>query len=364
MTEFVLVILVLLLGSVSIFLVYDRFKTRRRKPEASIYVQALLDLLEGKQESAFTKLRQVVAEDSNNIDAYLRLGQILRENNSADRALQVHKDLTMRGSLTNDEKKAVLKQLVTDYLALHETETAERALREMISIDSRDRWAHSTLLRLQESAQKWEDAYHTAVQILRLEGNKSKKPLAQYKFQMGEDLFKKREYHKARIVYKEAIGLDPTFVPAYLAIGDSYGKEDRFDDSASIWTKLISVVPAEGHAAIDRLKKTLFDLGRFGDIVGVCESILEHDPRNLVARQTLAEFHEKKGDLNAASEILEQVIDDYPNESSVVLELTRIYLEKGDGKKVGEMLRSLERRRESAISVSSGRPINTSVAES
>jgi lipopolysaccharide biosynthesis regulator YciM len=346
MTEFVLVLLVLFFGTVAALLAYDRFRTRRRPGVSSQYVQALIDLLDGKQESAFSRLRQVVAEDSSNIDAYLRLGQILRDNNSPERALQVHKDLTLRVGLSRDDKKAVLKQLALDYLALDDRKTTERALKEVIALDAGDRWAHTTLLRLLEDARNWDEAYRMAEQILRIESSKSKKPLAQYKYKIGRDLFNKREFHKARIVLKEAIGLDPTFVPAYLAIGDSYCEEDRFEDAVTFWNKLIATVPGQGHLAIDRLKRTLFDLGRFGEIVRICESILEHDPKNIEARRTLAEFHQKKGDLNAAAEVLQSIIDDHPEDLASVLELSSVLLEKGDTKRVADVLRRFESDRE------------------
>jgi len=360
MLVYILALLVLFFGAVSLYLTYDRFRLKRSRPNSNLYVQALIDLLDGKQESAFTKLRQVVADDSNNLDAYLRLGQILRENNQPDRALQVHKDLTLRSGLSHSEKTAILKQLAADYIAAGELNTAEAALKELVSLDPGIHWAHSTLLGLQEKAQKWEDAYQTAVQLLRLEANKSKKPLADYKFRMGEKLLMKREYHKARVVCKEAIGLDPTFVPAYLAIGDSYYEEKRFEDAVNFWNKLISAVPEKGHLVIDRLKKTFFELGRFGDIVQVCESILERDPRNIEARRALAKFYEKKGDLDLATEMLEQIITDCPDSELTILDLTRIYLEKGDKKKLGQLLHDLELKREKQENAASSNPAGIS----
>ncbi|UCC43292.1 MAG: tetratricopeptide repeat protein [Candidatus Zixiibacteriota bacterium] len=346
MIEYILALLALFFGAVAFYLGYERFTARRRASESSTYVQALIDLLDGKQESAFGRLRQVVAEDTDNIDAYLRLGQILRENGRANLALQVHKDLTLRSGLSRQVKAQILKQLALDYIAAGEPTTAEQALAEMIKLDSRDRWANTTLLGLQEKSQNWEAAYNTASQILKLQADKSKKPLARFKVELGRELLKKREYHKSRIVLKEAIGLDPSCVQAYLYIGDSYAEEERFEDAANYWTKLITAVPEKGHVVIERLKKTLFDLGRFGDIVGICNTILEHDPKNIEGRRTLAEFHEKKGDLSASVEILEKVVDDYPADFRSVLELVRIYLEKGDSKKIGGLLRSMERRLE------------------
>lgn len=346
MFQNILIVLVLVFGATALYLAYELFYRRTRESESELYVRALGDLLDGRTESAFTKLRQVVAEDTNNIDAYLRLGRILREHNKPERALQVHKDLTLRSGLDRVQKTSILMQLVEDYLALNDLETAEKALSELISLDSRSRWAHRTLLSVQEKRQHWEAAYDTAVALLKLEGNKSKKPLARFKLHMASQLYRKREYHKARIVYKEAIGLDPSMVEAYLAIGDSYQLENRLEDAVNFWRKLISAVPDHGHLVIDRLKKTLFDLGRYGDMVEICESILEHDPKNMQARFTLAEFHEKKGDGDLACEVLEGLVEDYPDDLTVIIEIVRMYLDRGERRKLQDLLVTLERNRE------------------
>ncbi|RKX27575.1 MAG: hypothetical protein DRP45_00635 [Candidatus Zixiibacteriota bacterium] len=345
MTEYLLIFAALFVLAFGFYLGYERFLVKGRKAESSLYVDALRDLLDGKQEAAFSKLRQVVAADSGNLDAYLRLGQILRDNNQAARALQVHKDLTLRPGLTRSDRVAILHQIAADSLAAGDMKMSGEALGELISLAPGDYWAQTRLMELQKKNQKWDEVFETAAQLLKLEGNKSKKTLAQYKFQAGEQMYRKREYHKARVLYKEAISLDPAFVSAYLAIGDSYCEEDRHEDAVTFWNKLIAAVPEKGHRVIDRLKKTLFDLGRFGDIQNICESILEHDPRNLKARCALAEFYEKKGDVDRAVELWEQAMDDHSRDSQAALDLIRVHLDKGNTDKIRRLLKVLEQRR-------------------
>lgn len=344
MNDAVLFLLVLLLGAISFYLVYERMRAQASHADSTAYLQALRALLDKKDESAFALLRQVVAEDTSNIDAYIRLGQLLRRNRQAERALQIHKDLTLRGGLTREQRVAILKQLAADYVALNEPVTAVRALRELISLDPRDRWGHAALLQLQEQARDWESAYLTSSELLKLEANKSKKPLARLKYNEGEELYKKRDYHKARVALKEALSLDPTLVAGYLTIGDSYYDEKRFEDAIAIWSKLITAVPEQGQLVIDRLKRTLYELGRYGDIVDLCQAILEHDPKNAEARRTLARFHEKKGDLDSAIEILEELFEDVPDDLVAALELGRLLIERGDRRKLDQLVRSLTRR--------------------
>ena len=347
MSDYLLAFCLLLVVAMVFYVFWDKLTRKVRQPQTStLYTEALRDLLDGRQETAFTKLRQVVTQDSANLDAYLRLGRILREHNQPARALQVHKDLTLRRELPRDAKVGILREIALDAVAVEDVSMAEDALRETIALESDNYWAHTQLLKLLEKAQRWGEAYDTAAHLLRLEANKSKKPLARFKLQEAEQLFRKREYHKARVLYKEAIGLDPALERAYLAIGDSYYEEKRLEDAVTFWTKMISAVPDRGHLVIDRLKKTFYELGRFGDIQGICEIILEHSPRNLEARLALAEFYEKKGDMEQAVELLERVVEDHPQETLGVLELIRVYLERGDSRKVSMLVKSLSKRLE------------------
>ena len=361
MVEYIIVFLVLLGVSIAFFLVYQYFMKRDKREESSLYVQALVDLLNGDDVGAFAKLRQVVAEDSSNIDAYLRLGKILREHGKPERALQVHRDLTLRSMLTSAEKVAVLRQLAEDYIALNDMDMAEAAVKELIALAPQNHWAYKKLVSILQSTGKLDDAYDAAVQLLKIEGVKSKKPLAVYKFLKGKELYQKREYHKARVLFKEALGLDPGYVEAYLAIGDSYNDEERFEDAVNFWKKLIEAVPNQGHRVIGRLKKTLFTLGRYGELADICEKILHFDAKNLEARLTLAEFHEKKGEMERAREILEQVVEDSPQSIKAIIELIRIYLDKGDRKKINNLFRHLEQRSEEQLLKDKEQEPNTSV---
>ncbi len=343
MSDALVLLILLLFGASAFYFVFERLKARQGERDSSLYVQALRDLLDGREEAAFGKLREVVADDTTNVDAYLRLGQVLRNYQQPERALQIHKDLTLRSGLTKSQKSAILRQLAIDYRTVGDISTAEKALVELISIDPNDRTVMAELMRIQEQTGRWEDAYATAEKILKIEQNKSKRPLAKIKLRQGMSLAGKREYHKARIIFKEAISLDPMQIDAYLAIGDAYVEERRFEDALEFWGKLLTVAPEQADRAVDRMKRTLFELGRYGDIVEFCQSILAKAPKSVEARKTLARYYEKKGDNSQALELLEAVVEDNPSDAIAILELGRLYMERGDTRKLDLLVRRLSR---------------------
>lgn len=343
----ILIIFILALSALLfIYLYYDRFKKEKKGKDLTSYIEGLKALLDGRDEAAFGKFREAVAEDSENIDAYVRIGNILRKYGKTDKALQVHKDLTIRHGLSPDDKRLILRALAEDFLALNDNASALSALRELISIGGDDRWAAERLLELHSRTGDWEAAFEMKERLVKSDGAKSKGALAIYKFLQGEKLYNEKEYHKARLLFKEAINLDAACIPAYIFIGDSYLAENREEDAVEFWTRLIKTVPEASHFVLSRLKRALFDLGKFGEIFTICNEILETSPKNLDARLTLAEYHYKKGEYSDAMDHLSVAIEDHPESYMPILDLAKISLTVGDKKRLSDLINRLEQRRE------------------
>jgi len=346
MDSIVIIFLLAIIALIFIYVYYDRFKREKKTTDPSAYIEGLKALLDRREEVAFSRFREAVSEDSANVDAYVRIGDILRKYGKPDKALQVHKDLTIRHGLTPDDKRIILRALAEDFTTLSDFKSAQSALTELLSIESNNKWAAEKLLDIYAHEEEWEEAFRIKEKLIKLEGGKSKSGLAIYKFLRGEKLFNEKEYHKARLLFKEAIGIDSACVPAYIYIGDSYLAENREEDAVEFWKKLIAAVPEAAHFVLSRLKRALFDLGKFGEISSICAEILEVSPKNIDARLTLAEYHFKKGEYSIAVEHLNLAADDHPDSLLPTLDLAKLYLTIGDKGRLGELINKLEERRE------------------
>ncbi len=349
MESIIVVFLLALISLIFIYIYYDRLKKEKKVKDPTTYIDALKALLDGHEEMAFAKFREVVADDSTNVDAYVRIGDILRKYGKADKALQVHKDLTIRHGLTSYEKAVILRALAEDFFALGDMASAMSAIKELMSIDGGNKWAAEKLVDIHAQTGDWEAALEIKEKLIKLDGGK-KSELAIYKFFQGEKLFTQKEYHKARILFKEAINIDPGCVPAYIYIGDSYLAENREEDAVEFWRRLIKVMPDASKYVMGRLKKALFDLGKFSDISNICNEILESSPKNLEARMTLAEYHYKKGEYSVAAELLGAAAEDHPDSYVPILDLAKLYLTIGDKRRLSELISKLEDRRDSVES--------------
>ena len=343
--ETVAIIAVLaIVGVAAIYLLYDRTRKEKRAKDPSAYIDGLKALLEGRDEQAFSKFREVVAEDSSNIDAYIRVGNILRKYDKADRALQVHKDLTLRQGLTREQKASILHAMADDYIALADNHSAESALQELLKNEPHSRRATEKLLEVYCRLEDWDAAFETKESLIKLSGDKSRADLAIFKYFQGAKLYDEKKYHKARVIFKEAINFNSKCTPAYIYIGDSYISENRVEDAVAIWRKMLRAIPEDAHLVLGRIKKALFELGRYGEISDICREIIEVSPTSLDARLDLADYYAKKGEYGMAIEHLRTAADNHPDSYLPTLELAKLYLIADEKDKLKDLLNRLDGR--------------------
>jgi len=320
---------------------WSRAKREKRKVPLELYIDALKALLAGEEKVAFQKFREVARRDPENVDAYLKLGDLFRKRKRYDKALQIHKELTLRPSLSIQEKSEVLKSLAEDFSAAGNHDRAISVLEELYKANEKDERVAFKLLLEYEESQRWEEAFELRKKIFGHDRDQTRKILALYKVFWGKARAERGELHKARIAYKEALNYDENCVPAYIWLGDAYYQDRRLTDAVEYWRKLVERVPEAGYLVFNKLERTLFELGEYGNISEIYENILSQNPKNTFALFSLARIHEKKGMLEDAMERYRQILDIDPGFIFARLSLARLYLQGGQTEEAIDFLDNL-----------------------
>jgi lipopolysaccharide biosynthesis regulator YciM len=308
---------------------WSKAKKERRKVPTKHYIDALKALLAGDEKLAFQRFKELVRVDPENVDAYLKLGDIFRKKNKFDKALQIHKELTLRSSLSPEEKSEVLKSLAEDYSASDNHDKAISVLEELHRSDDDDLWVKNRLISEYEKTERWEEAFELKKKMSKHKDDEVKKALALYRVFWGKVRADKNEFHKARVAYKEALNYDETCIPAYIYLGEAYYRDGRLDDAVEYWKKLLDAVPSAGYLIFDKLEKTMFELGQYEEITEIYERISNENPKDIYALFSIANIYEKKGMIESAIEKYRQILDIDPNFLSAKLSLAKLYQEKG-----------------------------------
>jgi len=303
--EFLLIVILFIALSLgALYVYYD--KIRGRKKEDKCYLEGLKFMAEGENRRAIEKFKEAVRQESGNIDAYLKIGVILRMEGLTNNAIRVHKDLTLRGNLSEDERVEVKKNLALDYWEAGNYESAEKYFNELKSNKLVFGWVVPYLLSIYEKHQDWESAITLYSESKLGSSNKGKTRLARYKVHHGENIARESEEKAGRIFFKEALKSDKYCAEAYLGLGDSYLREDRPSDAINAWTDLCKKVPAKAYIAFERLEKALYEKGQFSKIEELYSGILAENEDDIHAIIALSEIYRKKGEYDYALKLLQQ----------------------------------------------------------
>lgn len=332
-------------GLVILILLFVLWRVRdlRRRPNRDLYSEGLRLLLDGERDRAYRMLREVVKTNPDNIGAYLKLGDLLRERGEAERALRVHKELILRPNLRKGDKPFILKSLALDHIGMGQNSSAIMVLEELLKSNDYQLWALEKLLPLYEKGELWAEAFEVRQRIAKLKREDAAADLALYKATAGENLASKGELKRARSYFKEALKLDPQCAAAYFRLGNSYHREEKWGEAVDWWKRLGEQIPQKGFIGFKRLEEALYKLGRFEEIMAIYQRILEKEPGQRETILALVDIYEKKGKIDEAIGVCER----FRGSSQEVLPLlAKLYLQKGDLPRSQELIDELLQREE------------------
>jgi lipopolysaccharide biosynthesis regulator YciM len=319
--------IIIIIVAISIYLL---LKTPQKRKDASLeYTTALNYLILGEKKKALERLRESVKLNTNNIDAYIKIGDILRDDGLADRAIKIHRGLMIRRNITSGQKIDILKSLIKDYQAMEKFDRAIQASQRILELTHNEAWAQEILLKLYEDSSDWEMAFDTLKKVQKAKGEKDNRLLALYKVEAGLKRIDAGKERDGRIKFREAIKLDKQCPPAYLYLSDSYIRENRYNDALVELKKFSSQAPHLSFLGFARIKDILFHEGNFGEVETIFQSLLQENPDNDSIRFSLADIYERKGELSQAIELCTEALERNPESRQAKRYLAKFLFQLG-----------------------------------
>mgnify|MGYP006100706265 FL=1 len=316
----ILLVVVLIIGGFALFY----FQPKQLAKTESIYTNALNAMVRGDKRTALKHLRDVVKQDTNHVDAYLQMGDILREEGNAQAAIKIHQSLTVRPNLKNDIKLHIHKSLALDYEQLAQLAKARSEVELLLKLDKRNLWANEFLLALFEKQRDWDKATQVSKTIQKVKKLEDSNQIARFLVFKGMDNLEKGKVEEAIRVFESAVKTAPEFEKTYLCLGDLYLDKRELVKAIDNWEKYALLNPANGKMIYSKIESALFDLGRFSEVENFYKRIVDKDPSNLSALTKLANVLEEKGEHNSALILVEDALS--KNQTSVHAHLMKLKL--------------------------------------
>jgi len=343
MSNIIIISIVPIVIIIYLFLIYtSRQKELKSRRTNSLYTVGLNQMLHKEYEQAIESFQEYLKENTENIDAYIKLGNLLRITGKAQNAVNIHSNLLFRQHLTKEQKISIMMHVCEDYYDLKNFEKSLSIAQEILKLEKKQPWAIEMIWKLYKEMKQWENASDFLNKFCSLNKTQKNRLLAIYKVQDGIDQFyNSGKYHEARLIFRKAIKLDPSCEVPYYYIGASYIKDNREKDAVEWWAKFVETCPEKAYLVFPKLKKILFNLGRFEEIRSFFNSILKKDPENIETNIALAEFYESKGDMGEALSLSHQLVEKHPENVKAKIALAKFLTAIDDCRKANDILKKL-----------------------
>jgi lipopolysaccharide biosynthesis regulator YciM len=311
-TAILLAALALAAVAVAVWLWGRRPEGGDRRPPYHIAMAALVD---DDKETAFRELKNAVRLDSSNVDAYLRLGDLFRERGDAERALQIHRELTTRSGLDANTRSRVLRALCRDLLAVGRLEKAAEVGQEAVKLAADPTKALVLLQEVHERREDPDGAFKAVRELYKRQGREKSgaTELADYRAAQARHLLEAGRPSDAERILKDARRHDGDSPQVLYVSGLVREKEGDYPAAIQSWERILETHPEKVVLLFRSLERVHFLNGTYSDMESTYTRFLDRVPGHEDASFGLARFLRRKGQVDAALDVTRTALDGHPS---------------------------------------------------
>ena len=284
-------------------------------------MDALNAMLLSDNRKAINLLSYLVKSNSEHVNAYLQLGNLLRDEDT-DRAIKIHQMLTVRQNLSNETKIEIYKSLALDYKKIDELSKSKIEAEKIVSMDKNNLWANLFLLSLAEQTEDWDYAEKKAKELKKTKDFNENINLSKYTLKKGISYLQDNNLEDAEKLFRKAISESPDFGMPYKYLGDIKHLNRDLVKAIEYWEKFMELSPKDSHIVFDSFETALFDLGRYSEVEKFYRKVLDNNSKDLNAGLRLANVLNEKGENKAALELIDSfVYEDNPSALVMLMKL-------------------------------------------
>ena len=297
---------------------FIKYRPSKNNKVSIIYTDALNAMLSANRPKAIKLLKDVVKKDSNHVEAYLQLGNIIREDNP-NHALKIHQTLTVRSNLSKYRKIELAKSLANDYEKIGDIAKARKEAEKILKLDKNNEWAIRFLIEASEKLKDWSYASDKQSHLQRVLGIEEPNQLAKYLVFKAEDYITEGKYTNAEQLLEKSIKQAPNYGLPYKFLGNIKMIDRDLVKAIEYWNMYSDMSDEKTYLIFDDMESALFDLGRYSEVEKFYRKILKKNPNDIIAGIKLANVLNEKGEEQSAINLIDDFIKNGNERISVLL---------------------------------------------
>ena len=299
-------------------IVSNRKKNKPSDPEA--FNEALRALVEGKNDKAYLLLREIIAKDSSNVDAFLLLGDIVREKD-VEQAIKIHQSVILRPKISKKHKTEAHIALSKDLLKNRNFVRAEIELKNVLHTEKNNKWALEKLKDISTENKNWKDALHYEKLLMKTDSEHKKNDESMLNFYIAMDYKSKDNIKNYKYYLEKSVACEKIYPDSLIELAD-YNSEN-IDLSITYLKMYAKNKPIDRIYAYNKIENLLFDNKRFNDVEFLYQDSL-NDGFDGYALNRLVDILLEKGEIEESKDLVDKFMKSQHNCHSIRLNKLKI----------------------------------------
>ena len=279
--------------------------------------------------AAETWLERIVEADTKDLDAYLALARLYREQGAIGRALRMHQNLLLRSELNRSERAEALSELARDFEAGGYQERAAATYEEMFALQPRSAYVLERLVSLLHDLNEFPRALALVRRLRRRDRELGDRLEVEILLSQSRSQSENGDHDGALKSIKRCLKRDKSSALAWLSLGALEAEHGKTDKALEAWKRGALADPTVAVLLYPKLAATFAARGKPEEFDRFLLTILAARPNDQAARIALARAKASRGDSMDSIEGLSRAIEVAPEHFGLRAELGRQLLAAG-----------------------------------
>jgi lipopolysaccharide assembly protein B len=335
-SDFFWVVIVVLLAGIMLGRAWWYITSREEKLHksrlirgSSSYLLGMNYLISNQPDLAIMELSRAAKQDPDAVEVQIVLGNLYREKGQSERAIQIHKSVLERRSISPSERNLAQFCLGLDYKSSGFVDRSIEIFEELLEIDRNDERVFKNLIKLYDEVGQLDKAYRMQQELIRLQRTDEYSVLALLEVQMGKKHMDAGDLEQAEKRFTRAIDLEPKTYPAYLYHGDLERLRGNPKRAVELWERMVRSNYKRAHLAFQRLQKAYKELKEPERMEALLSEVMDKNKYDWRSRVFLAHIHKEQGDDLSAYQLLKDAARMNPHSLAIHQRVWKLFSEGG-----------------------------------
>lgn len=310
-------------------------------------------------QTAETWLERIVEADSSDLDAYLALARLYREQGAIGRAIRMHQNLLLGSEIGRAEREEALLELARDFDAGGFKERAVASYEEVLDSQPRQAEVLDRLVWLSLESRDYERGLALAKRLRRVDREAAAAAELELLLSQAQSRIEEGDHSAARSSLKRCLRAHKQSGAAWAMLGEIEVERGKNAKALDAWRRGALADASMAKVLYPKIAAGFAALGKSQDFEKFLKGVLETRPDDHAARIALARSLAHRGETKIAIEELARAIELAPEHAGLRVELGRQLLAAGQEAEALKAYASLL----DALETSQAEPAETSASQ-